>query len=563
MTTNTNEILNETSGANKSSENEEIKETFSIRTPDEKQFFKKIFNYLPLTIIIVISLLLRLFAAQEAQGFIHPDEVFQSIEMVHYWIYGEYGTGQTIPWEYNLIYQNGGARSWFFAFVLVGIYKTAMAFGIYDPIVHIYLARLFLSLFSIITVVVAYKFGKEAFNKNVGLLSAFICGIWWFFPFWASRTMTDSISSDFLILSIYLIYRTNKITNFKKKIFYSISAGFLVGLAFIVRFPSALMGFPLAFTLIFIAIREFLQMKKTGKVTKKQILQLSSPLLFFCLGAFVMVLFQGFLDLFTWGSFLHSPINFFEYNIIEGNSARHGTSPWYQYFVGFYTDYASYFLLIFLVLFILGIIFKEKVKTKTYMLIIIFYWIIIFSALAHKEFRFIMTILPLTIILISNGVNQIIKLFQNKKLRYSITALFLMVFIASSSYIAFYEKYWWWKNNSGICNAMYFVGKQEDAKYLVVCETVWYTGGYAYLDKNITCDFIRILFYNPYQKLNSSYYLSLYQEPGTYIIVRATEIEITRMYPMDIREFLMSQGLSIVSFIGKYPYVYVFKNMNI
>jgi len=167
-------------------ENSESKRQFpSIKL--DKEFLKKNLKHLPLIAIIIGSIIARIFAAVTAEGFIHPDEVFQTIEMIHYRIFGQYGWGQTIPWT--------------------------------NPLNLILSARIFLSLFSIMTVLTSYYFGREAFNKPVGLITAFLVGFWWFFPFWASRTMTDSISSDLLFLSIFLAYRCIKKIKQPKKRF--------------------------------------------------------------------------------------------------------------------------------------------------------------------------------------------------------------------------------------------------------------------------------------------------------------------------------------------------------
>ncbi|MCK5298442.1 MAG: glycosyltransferase family 39 protein, partial [Candidatus Heimdallarchaeota archaeon] len=378
-----------------------------------KEIFKKIFSSLPLVAIIIGSLIVRVIAASESQGFVHPDEVFQAIEMVHFRIFGEFGTGQTIPWEYDLNKAFGGARSWFFVFILVGVYRIAMFFGITNPLSLVFVARLFLASFSIVSVIVSYFFGKEIFNKRIGLISAFLIGFWWFFPFWSSRTMTDSISTDLIFLSIFLAYKAlkNK-TSVKKRFFLALSSGIFTGLSFMIRFPSAIMGIPIILVLWAKPIREltsnsirriknlisrvskkpreeFLDTKFSANMTKE--FAIGSG---FIIGSFFMVLVQGILDHFTWGGFLHSPINFFRYNIIEGLSAIHGSSPWYTYFTGFYTDFAYYFLPILVMFFIFGFSYKKKIKTKIMILCITIFWIVVFSFLAHKEFRFIMTILP-------------------------------------------------------------------------------------------------------------------------------------------------------------------------
>ncbi len=539
-------------------------------------FFKKIFNYLPLTSIIILSIILRFLATQESQGFVHPDEVFQTLEMIHYWIYGEYGSGETIPWEYNSDYRFGGARSWLFVLLLVGVYKFVMLFGISDPLVLMYFARLFLSLFSIITVVVSYLFGKEMFNKTVGLVSAFICSTWWFFPFWASRTMTDSLSSDFLFLSIFLVYKMIKDEKMKRKIILSIIAGISLGLSFMIRFPGALMGIPLAIAIVYKPlvdiyrktenVRRTLKANKEEKayqpLSKREYFDSLKTLACFCGGAFLMVFFQGLLDLFTWGTFLHSPIKYFQYNIIEGNNAYHGISPWNQYFIGFFTDFAFIFIFIFFILLIFGLIFKEKTKSKVFVLFLMFYWLAIFSSIAHKEFRFIMTFLPLGMLFVANGIYKFSKIVKRKHYRNAVLGLMLAILSTSSLYMSLVQKNYMWKWNSGICNAMYWVGEQEDSERVIVLEMVWYTGGYAYLDKNITITFIRLHITKPLARLNHSHLIELYSMKGTYVIIRTTEIQSVTHYYFDIHEFFLQQDLVVVANIAGEPNAIVYKRQS-
>ncbi|TET31499.1 MAG: hypothetical protein E3J70_01935 [Candidatus Heimdallarchaeota archaeon] len=541
-----------------------------------KKIFYKIFGSLPLVAIIIGSLIVRVIAASESQGFVHPDEVFQAIEMVHFRIFGEFGTGQTIPWEYDLTKAYGGARSWFFVFILVAVYRIAMFFGITDPLSLIFVARLFLSSFSIVSVIVSYFFGKEIFNKRIGLLSAFLVGFWWFFPFWASRTMTDSISTDLILLSIFLAYKALKNeTTSKKRFLLALSSGIFTGLSFMIRFPSALMGIPIILVLWAKPIREltiifirriknfisrvsknprgeFLETKFSANITKE--LAIGGG---FIIGSFFMVLMQGILDLFTWGNFLHSPINFFRYNIVEGLSAIHGSSPWYTYFTGFFTDFAYYFVPLLLMFFIFGFSYRKKVKTKIMILSIIIFWIVVFSFLAHKEFRFIMTILPLCMIMVAAGIQRVVTTLQSKRNQYILLS-FILIFLGSTSvFLANYNYKYMWKWNSGVCNAMYWVGKQDDVEKVIVFETVWYTGGYAYLDVNVTCYFLKISYFlfPPNQIYNSSFFRYLYSQKGTYVIVRDFELSI-------VEPILTDLNMTIVANVYGYPYAKVFTQAN-
>ncbi|MCF2144109.1 MAG: glycosyltransferase family 39 protein [Candidatus Heimdallarchaeota archaeon] len=527
-------------------------------TVAEKPRLRGFFQLLPLLSILIVALIIRVFAARASEGFIHPDEVFQSLEMIHFRLFGQFGTGETVPWEFNEKYDYGGARSWFFVMVLATFYKFLMALGVTDNLSLIFAARLFLALCSLITVFVAYLFGRDIFNKKVGLIAAFLCAIWWFFPFWGSRTMTDSLASDLLFVSIYLTYKVTKENKTLNKSLQSFFAGITLGFAFMLRFPSGLLGFPLLAFLLTAMIRELKKRKKEKttietKKTAQETFFVVLPLLCFLGATTLMIIIQGLLDLFTWGSFLQAPINFFMYNIVEGNSAIHGVAPWYSYFVGFYTDFANGYLLLFMLFLVIGLSFKEQHWAKIVFGTVFLFWLLVFSAIAHKEFRFIFILLPFSMIFVANGIVKFAENFKTAPAKRLSLVFILLLFCLASSMMAFYHQRYAWKANSGICNAMYWVGKQEDAQRVVVFEMVWYTGGYAYLDKNISCFFVRISPSSiPQYTYNSTTLRNLYGLNGTYVVVREPELYL-------VQDLLSSFNMSQVAVVGQLPNVYVFK----
>ncbi|NHJ41066.1 MAG: hypothetical protein FK731_13625, partial [Asgard group archaeon] len=185
---------------------------------------------------------------------------------------------------------------------------------------------------------------------------------------------------------------------------------------------------------------------------------------------------------------------------------------------------------------------------------LVIFWLVIFSAVGHKEFRFIFIILPLCFIFIANGIIKFIDLIEKKTYKKITLGIILTIFCTSSALMATIHKSWMWDWNSGICNAMWYVGKQEDSERVVVFEAVWYTGGYAYLDKNIPIYFIKIYSWtNPSTSYNSTFYRSTYVTNGTYCVLRGDEM----LYVSSILENL---GLSIIAtFDEELRSVYVYK----
>jgi hypothetical protein len=110
-----------------------------------------------------------------------------------------------------------------------------------------------------------------------------------------------------------------------------------------------------------------------------------------------------------------------------------------------------------------------------------------------------------------------------------------------------------WKWNSGITNAMYWVGQQEDVETVIVFEGVWYTGGYAYLNIDVPCFFERIGFFAYPHNLvyNSTYFRYLYTQNGTYVVVRDLELYI-------VNDILTSFNMTMVADVAGYPNAKVF-----
>jgi hypothetical protein len=88
-------------------------------------------------------------------------------------------------------------------------------------------------------------------------------------------------------------------------------SGLLLGLAFACRFQDAFFG-----PVLLVA----------GIIQKRW-----KASLYLSVGALVTVTFQGLVDLFTWGRFLHSPFRYVAWNVFEGAARRYGDQPVWFY----------------------------------------------------------------------------------------------------------------------------------------------------------------------------------------------------------------------------------------
>ncbi|MHA1462249.1 MAG: hypothetical protein ACTSQ0_04180, partial [Candidatus Heimdallarchaeota archaeon] len=93
-----------------------------------------------------------------------------------------------------------------------------------------------------------------------------------------------------------------------------------------------------------------------------------------------------------------------------------------------------------------------------------------------------------------------------------------------------------------------------------VLEMVWYTGGYAYLDKDIPIYFVRAQVTNPLWWLNSTDAIEKYYLKGTYIVIRENDLNRVSLFYFDIHEFFLYHGFDVVANIAGEPNAFVYKN---
>ncbi len=415
--------------------------------------------------IWILALALRIISAILSKGYIHPDEHYQSIEVVFNKIYG-FGF---VPWEFT-----EGARSWFYPGIVYIIFKVMIFFGASSIDSILIGVRLFSGLLSMISVIVAYYFGKLIFNKEAGLFATFFIAVWYDFIFWATRTMTDGLAMNFVFLATYLIYKgantiINDTSDTKKQKRQSVGcfifAGMSIGVAFMFKFPAAIIALPL---LIYLVIK------------KKWI-----GMFVFCFSILFIVIIQGLIDLFTWGTFLHSAIVFFNYNITSGSSSLHGTAPIYAY-LGLFAYTYSFFALMYLLYLVIG---TNKNKKAFFLIVISLFFVLVFSVIEHKEYRFILPILPLFVLIAANGMNRYPQFIKKKNLRKSVHVFTTLFIIFSSASIGFFDASF--RPNYNYCQTFDYVKNHEEiTTVILIRENIFNTPGYAYLGSELHIDII-------------------------------------------------------------------------
>ena|GEM_PF-2577213 len=388
-------------------------------------------------LILLLSLLFRLFSLFYSGGFLHSDEIFQTVEQAHRIRYG-YGIK---PLEFrseeyrDVIDWSWGERSYFLPFLL-SFFDFLNPFG-YSTLWF----RLVVSLFSALIPFLVYKIGLEIYGREVALFSGLVATFWWDLLYFSSRTLSTPFATPFLFLSIYFAL--------KKKVNPFLS-GIFLGIAFMIRF---------AVLVAFLPLLLFFKKGKSGLLS----------------GFLLMLLLQGLIDAVTWGEFLHSPLEFIRFNFFGKGAELFGVKPFHYYLVAL-LDHLGPLFLVALPYSLYASVFgryREKLLCD-----ILFLSLLLFSCVAHKEFRFIFFLVPILLLFFSKGLYALLRKFSLRKEYFKLVFfVFIISFWLGSKFN--------WSPKKDLCSAMEFVGKQDDLKSLLIFETWSETCGYFCLHKNV------------------------------------------------------------------------------
>ncbi|MHA2365497.1 MAG: hypothetical protein ACXAC7_16190 [Candidatus Hodarchaeales archaeon] len=495
-------------------------------------------EFLLIFFLWLFSLIIRITFAITTYGFIFSDEIFQSKEMAHKWLYGlgDAPMEFTIPTERGEV---GAARS-----PLHGlIYLLFMIIGDILNFPWHLVVRLITIVDAVISSTVVpliYLVTRQIVksSKLIAFLTALMTSIWFWMIYIGAHSFSNVFYTPLLYLGFWLllqnsqkvIYEDNRIialnsdnhlTENTKSILRSNkmkfwSSGLFFGLAFIFR-ADALLFFSL-FVICFF---------QKGWITDKR------QIWYFIFGCWVSgILILGLLDLWAFGYFWVSPWNHLVFNVIQNRGQIFVNKPfnWYYDTIFGNNPLLIGFLVIFFILLVTQAILLKFYPSKSYIFFksvnskptinntackldiplitdqvrILLYVIGIFlfySTNPNKQLRFFYPWFPLFFIIISISLVllynflqwifiEISKILQNKIQIRKKAPLFILVIIIGLFFTGFQFQSFSIQDRTPVnawgdtMLAMTWVGEQDDSIGLLIIGTIYF--GYYHLHKNIT-----------------------------------------------------------------------------
>lgn len=312
--------------------------------------------------IFTLCLAFRIANSLLIRTYFNPDEHWQALEVAHRIVFG-YGH---LTWEWRK-----GIRSYFHPLLFAVLYKVLALFGLDTPWFMAHAPRLLQALFSAVGDLYFYRLSNAIFGNFVAKWALFSQLANWFMFFCFNRTLSNSLETVLTLVGLYywpcMRASPSKVPLVLRKWGLAIAA-----LACAIRPTSAI-------TWVYVGLLELAVTRDRLKFLVLEVVPI---------GALVLGL-SCLLDRLMYGSWVIVPLNFLKFNFLSSGGDYYGTHKWHWYFSQGFTV----MLFTFLPFSIAG-----SIKSKCWKLSGLIAWVlIVYSIQGHKEFRFVLPILPIAL----------------------------------------------------------------------------------------------------------------------------------------------------------------------
>jgi len=410
-------------------------------------------RFWPYAAVLAVAAPVRLWAAVADQGLFWPDEIYQSLEQAHRFAFGN----GLIPWEFQ-----EGARSWLFPGLIGLLWKVAHALGVRDALSLIVIAKVAVVAVGLCGIALAMRFAERLAGVSGALIAGALCAAMPAMVVYAARCMTETVSGPLLIGAALLVLEGG---GRRAQL-----AGLLAGASVFFRYQNGLVTAGLLVVLL--------------------VQRRNRDALQYALFAAAVGLAGGALDWVTWGQPFHSFALYLKFNLIEGKAANWGTSPIYYYLQTAWSAAGPLALLI-----PVGLAFAWP-RARAYVVLVLAY-VLAHALVPHKEYRFLVPILPLCFALVGAGLAG---LLERLRLPRSAAPLLAAAVVVLGTRTAVAETFTdmgqylgspagarsVWHADEDVNRVLLAAGRRADLCGIVVAgiHPAW-MGGYTYLNRDV------------------------------------------------------------------------------
>lgn len=328
--------------------------------PDEK--LEESFPCLSERRVFLLCLAVRVLNSLLVQTYFNPDEHWQALEVAHRIAFG-YGH---ITWEWKK-----GIRGYLHPMIFALLYKVLAVLGLDKPLIMMRAPRLLQSIFSAVGDLYLYKLSRLLFGNHVAKWALFSELTNWFMFFCITRTLSNSLETVLTIIGLYYwpcVRVSSRRDDSSMRIWGVVVAAF----ACVIRPTSAIIW-------MYVGLLELFLARDRMRFIFLEVLPV---------GVLVLGL-ATLLDRLVYGSWVLVPLNFLVFNFLSSGGDYYGTHKWHWYC----TQGFTVMLFTFLPFSLAGIIMSRNWRLSG----LIAWVLVLYSVLGHKEFRFVLPVLPITL----------------------------------------------------------------------------------------------------------------------------------------------------------------------
>ncbi|KAK6942377.1 GPI mannosyltransferase [Dillenia turbinata] len=313
--------------------------------------------------VFTVCLVFRLVNSLLVQTYFNPDEHWQGPEVAHRLVFG-YGH---LTWEWKK-----GIRSYVHPMPFAFLYKVLAIFHLDTPWFMMRTPRLLQSIFAAIGDFYSYKYSDVLFGHHVAQWVLFSQFTNWFMFFAITRTLSNSLETVLTLVSLYywpcMRNSSNEVPLLSRRWGLAMAA-----LACAIRPTSAIIW-------LYVGLLELFVTRHKLRFIFLEVIPI---------GVLVLAL-TSLLDRLMYGSWIFVPFNFLKFNFLSSGGDYYGTHPWHWYLSqGFVVMLFSF----------LPFSISGMIMSKQWKLAALIGWVLgLYSVLGHKEFRFVLPVLPIALL---------------------------------------------------------------------------------------------------------------------------------------------------------------------
>ncbi|KAF5789457.1 putative hexosyltransferase [Helianthus annuus] len=339
------------------------------------------------TKIFIICLIFRMTNSLFVQTYFNPDEHWQALEVAHRITFG-YGH---LTWEWTK-----GIRSYLHPMLFAVLYKVLSVLHLDTPLFMIKAPRLLQSVLSAFGDLYMFKLSHVLYGGHVAMWALFAQLTNWFMFYCITRTLSNSLETVLTVLSLYYwpCLRVNSSNSPEASRTWALVTA---AIACAIRPTSAIIW-------IYVGLMELIVSRDRLKFIFLQVLPIGS----------IVLGLTFLLDRLMYGSWVFVPLNFLKFNFLSSGGDYYGTHPWHWYF----TQGFIVMIFTFLPFMAVGVVQSKQWKLSGLIL-----WVIgLYSILGHKEFRFVLPVLPIALSFSGYSLAMLSRQYSsNKKNKYTRT----------------------------------------------------------------------------------------------------------------------------------------------